>query len=329
MASNPLDSTIGALLLGTFVSLILYGANCLQLYRYIRLYPTDHVSLKILVFLVMLFETLHTVAPMHACYHYLVTKFFDTKAVQQGVWSLNVSPALATVCLIIAEGFFVRRVSLIGTKSSAVALVAMSCLLATSVMSIVLTVKAFATNNIQDFDRETRNITGVDLLLGALADYLLAGTMILALRRDKDHSSRASRVEVATVYILNTGFLTGTLQWMATIMAFVFPYKLYWTPFGLIATKLYGVTLLSVLNSRKHMASQGITIFDGAYRPNVIARAHRLATLERFNVPQGTDKEALPVINVNITEEREEHGGNDYGSYLSSMSNFHKAIPQV
>ena len=110
--------------------------------------------------------------------------------------------------------------------------------------------------------------------------------------------------------------------------AFVFPYKLYWAPFGLIATKRerhgfdsttrptltrtcirYSVwrhtavrvrqnfvsalfvsadqaDACSRLNSRKQMASQGITIFDGAYRPNVIARAHRLATLERYNVPQ-------------------------------------------
>ncbi|KAI0327025.1 hypothetical protein GY45DRAFT_1175504 [Cubamyces sp. BRFM 1775] len=327
MASTSLDSTIGALLLGNFVSLILYGASCLQLYRYMRLYPDDKMSLKILVSLVMLFETLHTIAPMHACYHYLITNFLDVRAVQKGVWSLNVSPALATVSLILAEGFFVRRVSLIGTKSSIIALISMLCLLATSSMSIVLTVKAFRTNNIQVFDRETHNITSVDLLLGALADYLLAGTMILALRRNADQNARTSRSDVATIYILNTGLLTGTLQWMATLMAFVFPYKLYWAPFGLIATKLYGVTLLSVLNSRKRMASQGITIFEGAYRPNAIARAHRLATLERFNVPQNENKDVLPVINVNITQEREEHGGNDCGSYLSSTSNFHKTIP--
>ncbi|KAJ8481505.1 hypothetical protein ONZ51_g5952 [Trametes cubensis] len=315
-----------------------------------------------------LFETLHTIAPMHACYHYLITNFFNTEAAQQGVWSLNVSPTLATVCLLSAEGFFARRVSLIGTKSSIVALISMLCLLANSsnttslAMSVVLTAKAFATNNIQDFDRETRNITGVDLLLGALADYLLSGTMILALRRIKDQHARASRAEVATIYLLNTGsyyVITGEhdmnelrdlrFSYRDAAMdghhngtqysrrrhriaphhqeqAFVFPYKLYWAPFGLIATKLYGVTLLSVLNSRKQMASQGITIFDGAYRPNVIARAHRLATLERYNVPQDENKDVLPVINVNITEEREEHGGNDYGSYLSSTSNFRKPM---
>ena len=41
---------------------------------------------------------------------------------------------------------------------------------------------------------------------------------------------------------------------------------------------------------------------------------------------QDENKDVLPVINVNITEEREEHGGNDYGSYLSSTSNFRKPM---
>ncbi|KAI0327026.1 hypothetical protein GY45DRAFT_1175356 [Cubamyces sp. BRFM 1775] len=257
------------------------------------------------------------------------THAFVPETVEQGVWSLNVTPTLATAISLLAEGFFVRRVSLIGTKSSIVAFISMLCLLANGGMNIVLTVKAFKIEDIQRFGQDTKIITGVTLLLAAVADYLLAGSMILALCRNKSQHARASILEMLTVYILNTGLLTGTLQWMASLMSFVFPNELYWAPFGLIALRLYGITLLSVLNSRKHMASQGITIFSGSYSPNAIMRAHRLATLERFNVPRDTNENVLPVISVKVTEETEEHGRGGYGSYLSSTSNFHKSDPSV
>ncbi|KAI0636275.1 hypothetical protein C8Q77DRAFT_637334 [Trametes polyzona] len=48
-----LDYTIGAFSIGTFLSLILYGICALQLYRYVRLYPTENVFIKALVMVVM------------------------------------------------------------------------------------------------------------------------------------------------------------------------------------------------------------------------------------------------------------------------------------
>ncbi|KAH9902435.1 hypothetical protein C8Q73DRAFT_3977 [Cubamyces lactineus] len=156
-----------------------------------------------------LFETLHTIAPMHSCYHYLITNYFRPAAVEQGVWSLNVTPTIATAISLLAEGFFVRRVSLIGTKSSIIALISTLCLATNGGMNIVLTVKAFKIEDIQRFGQDTKTITGVTLLLAAVADYLLAGSMILALRRTKGQHARAPRSEMVTVYILNTGFLTG------------------------------------------------------------------------------------------------------------------------
>ncbi|OJT15861.1 hypothetical protein TRAPUB_1513 [Trametes pubescens] len=44
-----LDNTFGAVLLGTFVGLILYGLTLHQSYRYLRLYPNDSRALKCLV----------------------------------------------------------------------------------------------------------------------------------------------------------------------------------------------------------------------------------------------------------------------------------------
>ncbi|KAI0654618.1 hypothetical protein C8Q70DRAFT_1058213 [Cubamyces menziesii] len=316
-----LSGTVGTYALGTFVSLILYGVSCLQLYRYGRLYPSDSVYLKVLVVTLMLWETLHSVATMHSCYYYLVTNYFNPLALVNGVWSLNIQPVVSGTISLIAFIFFARRVSLIGPKSSVVALTAILLLLASNALTIVITTKAFRIENIQQFGEQTHGISSAFLALAASADYVLAAALIVVLIRDRANHTRASWIEVATTYILNTGLLTGTLQWLAAIMSLRFPSELYWATFGLITMKFRAITLFSVLNSRKTMSSRGITVFnDSTYTRSAIARAHRLTTVEQFNVPRDPREDGPPVINIKVAAETEIHGR----SYASSILDIHE-----
>ncbi|KAI0654607.1 hypothetical protein C8Q70DRAFT_1058201 [Cubamyces menziesii] len=124
-------------------------------------------------------------------------------------------------------------------------------------------------------------------------------------------------MEVATTYILNTGLLTGTLQWLAAIMSLRFPFELYWATFGLITMKFRAITLFSV---------RGITVFnDSTYTRSAIARAHRLTTVEQFNVPRDPREDGPPVINIKVAAETEIHGR----SYESSILDIHDDMAKV
>ncbi|KAI0327036.1 hypothetical protein GY45DRAFT_1437248 [Cubamyces sp. BRFM 1775] len=321
-----LSGTVGAYALGTSASLILYGVSCLQFYRYGRLYPSDTFYLKAFVVTLMLWETLHSVATMHSCYYYLVTNYFNPLALLDGVWSLNIQPVVSGVISLFAFTFFARRVSLIGAKSSVIALAAILLLLASNVLTIVITAKAFQIENIQRFGERTHKIASASLALAACADYLLAAALIAVLLRDRANHTRASWIEVATTYILNTGLLTGTLQWLAAIMSLRFPLELYWATFGLVTMKFRAITLLSVLNSRKTMTSRGITVFNNStYTRNAIARAHRLTAVEQFNVPRDPREDGPPVISIKVAAETEVHGR----SYASSITDIHNDMAKA
>ncbi|KAI0656506.1 hypothetical protein C8Q70DRAFT_1056727 [Cubamyces menziesii] len=246
-ALPSLSGTIGIYTIGTFASLILYGISCHQFYRYGRLHSKDNAYLKALVIILMLLETLHSVAPMHSCYYFLIKNRFNLIAAENGVWSLDIEPAVSGAISFLAFIFFACRVSLIGVKSSIVALTAILLLLASN------------------------------------------------------------------------GLLTGTLQWTAALMSFKFPLDFYWAALTLITMKLRTMILLSVLNSRKTMASRGITVFNNSsYTRNAIARAHRLAVVEQFNVPRDPCEDVPPVISIKVVAETEVHGPH-YGS--SSVDN--------
>ncbi|TBU27657.1 hypothetical protein BD311DRAFT_778854 [Dichomitus squalens] len=107
-ADASLDDTFGAVLLGTFFALMLYGVTLQQAYRYHVLYPSDRLLLKfavgtldsvprdclnLILYLVMLLqvyatvilETVHMAFSCHTSYYYLVIGFADPSILQHPV----------------------------------------------------------------------------------------------------------------------------------------------------------------------------------------------------------------------------------------------------
>ncbi|KAJ3013986.1 hypothetical protein NUW54_g1424 [Trametes sanguinea] len=318
-----LDSTVGAYVLGTFVSLILYGVCTHQFYRYMRQFPTDHWMIKGLDSGDASFYCPHAYyVSLHAhcwpsyrppltrrdSYYYLVNNYANPLALADGVWSLNVIPTLAATIVLASECFFARRVTLIGFWSKVVATIAVLCLLAGSGLSVALTVKAFQITDMLLFGEQAKVLAILSLALDAIGDCLLVGAIIAALRQRRDSHAISSISEVAELYILNTGLLVGILQAIGAILAIRYPLKLYYAAHAMVVIRMYGVTLLSVLNSRKLLLSRGIRVFKDE---STFGRAHRLATVERWNVPHNRDDTTPPVMSVKVAAEIEVHGQSD------------------
>uniref|UniRef100_A0A5K1JV17 Tox1 n=1 Tax=Ganoderma boninense TaxID=34458 RepID=A0A5K1JV17_9APHY len=100
----PLDSTFGAVLIGTFLGLMLYGLVVHQTYRYFSLYPRDSGWIKALVVSTLLFETAHIVLSTHICYYYLVTNYGNADAIQSSVWSLGWLVSAGAGAAFLADG---------------------------------------------------------------------------------------------------------------------------------------------------------------------------------------------------------------------------------
>ncbi|OSC99588.1 hypothetical protein PYCCODRAFT_1438154 [Trametes coccinea BRFM310] len=318
-----LDNTIGYMLIGTFVSLVLYGVSVLQVYRYIQLYPKDSIIIKTIVFIVMILETVHSILPMHTCYYYLVSHFGSEMAALDTVWSINLLPVIASVTTLASQLFFARRVSLIGTFHKLVAVIAILSLMASVALSIPVSIEAFKLKETAAFVQKEHQMVSATLALAALADYMLSGAIICALLRSKDMYTRTctTKFEYFTLYVINTGLLTGIIHGISAVFAIRWPSDLLWSSIGLLAIKLYAITLLAVLNSRKLLISRGVAIFETTepLGRNIIARANHLAAVERWNAPRVPD-ETPTKLNIMVAAEIEVDGQIEGGDCTGSTS---------
>ncbi|KAI9059825.1 hypothetical protein FKP32DRAFT_1679517 [Trametes sanguinea] len=335
-----LAPSIGAIMLGTFTSLVLYGISAHQFFQYMRQFPKDSLIIKSLAISVMILNTLHSIAPMHSCYYYLVTNYAQPVVLLSGVWSLNILTTLGALLVLTSECFFAARVFLMGSMQwKSVAGVAQmasnvsrarSLLLADLLVSTsVATTRAFQIDILLEYGERAKMITIMAFVLAAIADHMLAGAIILTLYRSRANHTRhdihTRHLDAdsstglyhdfsheARPYLLMTGSASSILQAVTAILAITQPLKLYYGAFGLVNIKVYVITLFSVLNSRQLFVSRGIRVFnDEAFGRDIISRAHRLATVERWNVPQIPDEARPPVINVKVMAETEVHGHSD------------------
>ncbi|KAI0648719.1 hypothetical protein C8Q79DRAFT_946666 [Trametes meyenii] len=306
-----LNDTIGAFILGTFASLVLYGVFILQVFRYTRLYPNDEIAIKALVLFVFILQTFHVILPMHACYYYLINNYLNFSALQNGIWSINLVPGVAGFITLASQGFFARRVSLIGPKIRVLAAVAVLFFLGHASLSIVISYEAFHEEALTVFAEKTAHITPVTLFLAVGADFLLSGAIILALYRSRHSRARKNipKSELLGMYILNTGLLTGIVHLIAAILSLTQPKGLSWGAAGMVAQRLYAITLLAVLNSRSAAKLRGMELFNDTdwTGRNVIAQAKQLTTAERFNVPTIPDQ-TPSVIHIKVAAETEVYG---------------------
>ncbi|KAM5544746.1 hypothetical protein V8D89_001644 [Ganoderma adspersum] len=314
-----MDDTYGALLLGTFFSLVLYGLVLHQTYRYIRLHPHDYTYIQVLVALSLILETLHTVSTMHVGYHALVTNYFDPTALTQHVWSLNLFMLAGVLRSSTLHQYGTSgSPSILGSRAEyrPIQLPGVSNTSLSQPCSFVIRGYSDSHTTTRDFwrprFRSADPATFITVVLihqqsylihgkfaaAAAAHLVLTGSLIYALHRgQRIRKERKNAMEWCMLYIINTG----------SSMLSCSPFSV----FDIIAWILaFAVPGTACLNSRQLLTRAGIEIFgtDSTTERNFIARAQRLATAERYNVPQLPDR-APTRIDIKVATEIEEGDG--------------------
>ncbi|KAH9846319.1 hypothetical protein C2E23DRAFT_597098 [Lenzites betulinus] len=223
-----LDNTFGAVLLGTFVALILYGVTLHQAHQYYRTYPDDRRALKSLVVFIVVLETATAILSMHVCYYYLVTSFFNPPALQKGEWTINLFPVASGVLMISSQSFFARRVWLFGGRISKL-LVAFAGVLCIAEMGffIAASTEAEIIPTFAGFRSRTWLVSTGTTRTGIKCTDNMIDTLIL--------------------YSVNTGLITGILNLFSLLFAYTHPADLIYIGFGIPGTKMYATTLLAAV----------------------------------------------------------------------------------
>ncbi|KAI0353713.1 hypothetical protein OH77DRAFT_582320 [Trametes cingulata] len=249
-----LKNTYGAILIGTFVSLMLYGVTLHQVYRYLRTYSSDSYLTKCYVGLLLLLDTLHSILCMHMCYWYLVSNYFSPLRLYTGIWSINLLSVLVGCTIVACQCFYVRRVYLINRKYKYI--VALSCGMFLVVLACATgaTVEASILPNYSEFEKVTWLISAG--FGGAVViDVMLTTVLIVTLHRRRTGFRRTdSIIDVLILYAMCTGLLTDILSALTFIFALVVPNEMIYVGLDTVAAKVYVNSVLAALNLRESFA---------------------------------------------------------------------------
>ncbi|KAH9884532.1 hypothetical protein C8Q73DRAFT_360994 [Cubamyces lactineus] len=253
-ASTPgfaaMFDTVGVVVLGGVLGVMLYGVTLHQVYRYLTMYPADRTSLKVFVIILLILETWHIVVWLAAGYHYNIEGHFTNEASLGGHWSLRLAILATTVPIGVTQCFYAWRVYLIGPHYKWLVTPALSCLVIYQGFAFAAGIKAFqVTNTVADFERLSW-LVAIACGLSSITDVTLAATLVFVLHRCRVQGLRSSRtdtiLDTLIKYTINTGLLTSIGGLLAFIFAIVLPGNLIYAGITIVGTKLYANSALAL-----------------------------------------------------------------------------------
>ncbi|KAI0648723.1 hypothetical protein C8Q79DRAFT_1007297 [Trametes meyenii] len=279
-----LDNTFGALLIGTFVALMLYGLIIHQAYRYFRLYSGDILLVK--VFVVEIF------------YFYLVSNYFNPTALLVGVWSMDAQPVLTSIGIFVSQSFFAFRVYLISPKYRL--LVAVSVLLTFIALGFAAAATYETRHNLTFAGFKPYTWLDSAAFASTVAsDCLTTSVLIITLKRSRTGIKRTDHiVDRLVLYAVNTGLLTSIFNVCALVLALVVPGNMIYIGVSIVSTKVYANSLLAVLNTRRALSEKD-AMEPAAIGLSGVGNATRLTSAELWNVPH-IFKYVTPVYTITL-----------------------------
>ncbi|KZT18092.1 hypothetical protein NEOLEDRAFT_1143855 [Neolentinus lepideus HHB14362 ss-1] len=258
----------GNVLICMFIAAVLNGITLTQAFYYYRAYSDDRRSLKAVVAVISALETLHTVYCLTWAYVYLINHFGDVDNFDHIYWTISTTVVISVLVAGIVHCYYVRRVWYMSNKNKLLTVVI--ALLAIMRFSFGITVAAFcyyiphwSTFRSHEY---ANAVVGVALASAASVDILAALSLIYYLRKTRPGLHLAdSRVNVLTVYIVNTGLITSVFSLIILVTFVALRSNLVFLAFVEIQSRLYANSFLASLNARQTLRNQGVNVQFSSY----------------------------------------------------------------
>ncbi|KAJ7070225.1 hypothetical protein B0H15DRAFT_918122 [Mycena belliarum] len=253
------DNTLGALVVGFAASCVVFGVLLTQAWTYFGKYNFDGVSYKSLVVIIILLEAVDQAFIGHFVYFYTVTEAGRPFALITGTmtWSIIMQQALGSVVGTIVKCCFATRVWRFSERN--IYITGFIVLLSFGQLgaALIFTVKAFALRNVPGvFSLKT--FATISLALGALTDLVTAAALFHFLRRLRTgYSATDSLVRRLVRDAINTGVFTSAASVSTLLLFNLMPTNLVFAATYFMLAKLYGISLLATLNTRRAVRGRG------------------------------------------------------------------------
>ncbi|OSX66861.1 hypothetical protein POSPLADRAFT_1051029 [Postia placenta MAD-698-R-SB12] len=256
MPTAHIPPTLGAVLVGSLVSIFLSGTVSMQTVLYTSVYQKDPLRLKIMVYCTWMLDFLHTVFICVADWSYLIAHWDDPNVVDWIPWAVAVTVALTAIMTFVVQCFFAYRVYTVSRHKWHIALPLAIIALARLVAALVSTAMMIRLKSYTAFRHHVGWVFTLGLSLSAALDVLVAASLCYYLRKNRSgFTSMDALINALTFYTVQNGSLT----FIATVIAlacWVSLRNLVFLALHFIITKLYANALLSTLNARRGLRLQ-------------------------------------------------------------------------
>ncbi|KIK59013.1 hypothetical protein GYMLUDRAFT_45033 [Collybiopsis luxurians FD-317 M1] len=261
MALGPAELAHGPMLVGTFLSLMLYGISITQVYIYLTSYAKkDRRFIMAYVLLIFAADTGHSIFLMGYLYTSLIKHFDDPEYISHSTWVFAAEPALAGILCGLVQAFYAWRVNVLVGKWY-IYLTILFCSVASILMGIATGIACqwvVLFSNFQKFEV----VVIVWLVSASVADCLITGSLVNHLRHHRTGFQKTdTHIDRIIRLTVQTGMITAIWAVADLLVYLLNPTGMHLVlncPLG----KLYANSLLSSLNSRggwKFMESQAPT----------------------------------------------------------------------
>jgi hypothetical protein len=242
-----LDNTLGALIIGSLLSMTLWGVTCVQTYEYFRIYNDTRLQKFIIGFLWTM-DTLSSALIVFSVYAHAIENITNPMAVVKPLWAIYLQLTVTAVIAIIIRTTFIRRIYALGGKNILLLAGMMGFAICDFVILTTITALEFR------FKTVTRAIMYLSFAMGALADCSIAVTLCLLLHSARTGFGRTDTIVTTLIsYMVTSGLFTAVFATLSMVMALVFPFSLIGLAFFLLHSKLFLNSYLASLNARERL----------------------------------------------------------------------------
>ncbi|CDO77359.1 hypothetical protein BN946_scf184787.g8 [Trametes cinnabarina] len=254
--------SLGYQIIGGSLSTAVFGITVLQAYVYYRRYGKDSLSLKSLVAVLVLLDTLTTIFTIHGLYSYVVDDYLNPPALLFVVWPMRN----------MALGYFCQRLWILSRKN--IAFTGLILLLAlgnigagigfTALMQINPSVFTFGTT-------KARILIGVCNGCSSLCDILIASGLCYYLHTGRSGVKQSNKlIDKLMLYAIQRGVLTTVCQILHLATSLALPKSFIFMIFVLPEGKLYTNCFLATLNVRQSLTNPDTVTLDSMFNTTTV-----------------------------------------------------------
>ncbi|KAJ7607128.1 hypothetical protein DFH06DRAFT_1250304 [Mycena polygramma] len=260
MASIPtFDDTLGAALIGFAFSCVAFGVNTNQVFTYFQRYPEDKVAYKLMVVLIWVLECIDQAFIGHAVYWYTITNYAKPLVLltEPVAFTLILQLTIGVVIATIVRLCFAMRLWRFSQRNVTVTSTVVALTFSELGLGIAYTVRCFQDPFLAGLPN-LKVLASFSLGAGVLTDLFTACALSFFLRRFRTGQKRAdSLVNSLTIYAVNTGAFTSAISLLTLIFYDLRPRNFQFMAFYFILSKLYAISFMCTLNTRKIIRGKG------------------------------------------------------------------------